>query len=314
MGRSHKSRSGTLQFWPRKRAKSMIARVRSWINFNDLKPLAFAGYKVGMTHVMVKDNSSTSLTKGMQLSLPSTIIECPPLNVFSVRYYKKTPYGLTLLSEHVADKNEKELKRRMKIPKKINNKEIKEFDDIRLLVHTNPKMIGIGKKKPDVFEIGLSGSKEEKLKYANEILGKQLKVTDVFKDIGFVDVHGISKGKGFQGPVKRYGISLKSHKSQKKRRSAGNLGSFSPRRTDWRIPQHGQVGLHKRTEYNKLILAINPKDINPKSGFHKYGVLKSDYILLKGSVVGSKKRLVKLVHAIRNPKLNENYEIVSIKK
>ncbi len=314
MARKHKSRSGSLQFWPRKRAKRAIARVRSWLNINDFKPLMFAGYKVGMVQVLAQNNTPNSPTKGSQISIPATILECPPLNVFSIRYYKKTYYGLRLISEHVSDKVDKELKRKLKVPKKINHKEIKEYDDIRLLAHTNPKLTGIGKKKPEIVEIGLSGSKEEKEKFAKEMLGKQLKLTDVFNNICFVDVHGITKGKGFQGPVKRFGISLKSHKSEKKRRSTGNLGSFTPRKTDWRVPQHGQMGFHTRTEYNKLLLAVNPENIKNMKDIHKYGNVKNDYLLIKGSVIGPKKRLIKFSHSIRQPKVKENYEINSIRK
>ena len=99
-----------------------------------------------------------------------------------------------------------------------------------------------------------------------------------------------------------FGISLKSHKSEKKRRAPGNLGAFTPRKTDWRVPQHGQHGYHKRTEYNKEIYHIgdNYDEINQKGAIKGYGNIKNDFILIKGSLQGSSKRLVILSKNIRN--------------
>ena len=64
----------------------------------------------------------------------------------------------------------------------------------------------------------------------------------------------------------------------------------------YRVAHAGQMGFHTRTAYNKLLLKISskPEELNPKSGLHKYGLLKTDYILLKGSVPGPKKRLIRL--------------------
>ena len=56
-------RKGSMQFWPRKRAKKIIARVRKWANVQEAKPLCFPGYKAGMTHIMFTDTRKTSLTK-----------------------------------------------------------------------------------------------------------------------------------------------------------------------------------------------------------------------------------------------------------
>ncbi len=65
----------------------------------------------------------------------------------------------------------------------------------------------------------------------------------------------------------------------------------------------GQTGYHQRTEYNKKILKIGEADqvdeINPKGGFIKYGLVKNNYLLLKGSLPGPSKRLVMLRKAIR---------------
>ena len=74
-------RSGSMQFWPRKRARRIYARIRSWVKSDDNKPLGFAGYKVGMTHCLFLDNKKTSMTKNQEVPVPVTVIECPPLKI-----------------------------------------------------------------------------------------------------------------------------------------------------------------------------------------------------------------------------------------
>ena len=64
MPHTNQPRSGTLQFHPRKRSVRPYARVNAWPTNNDNKLMGFAGYKVGMTHVIVTDNKGSSKTKG----------------------------------------------------------------------------------------------------------------------------------------------------------------------------------------------------------------------------------------------------------
>ncbi|MAG08284.1 50S ribosomal protein L3 [Candidatus Woesearchaeota archaeon] len=298
-------RKGSLQFWPRKKAKRQYARVRCWAKLDEKSVLGFAGYKAGMTHIGFIDNRPNSLTKGEEVSCPVTIVECPPQKTASIRFYKQTPYGSKLCSEIFAEKLDKELKKKLIMPKKKGSEEVKDYDDIRLLVYTQPKLTGIGKKKPEVFEMGLSGSKEDKLALAKELLGKEIDIASVFKESQLVDIHAVTKGKGFQGPVRRCGVSIRGRKSEKTKRGPANLGPWTGART-WRVAQAGQTGYHTRTEYNKLLLKIStkPEEINPKGGFPHYGLVKNTYILLKGSLPGPAKRLIRFNHPIRaNKKL-----------
>lgn len=293
-----KPRKGSLQYWPRKRAKRQYAKVRSWAKIKEPKPLGFAGYKVGMTHATIIDNKKTSLTKNQEIFCPLTIIECPPLKSASIRFYKKTNSGSKLVSEIFSENLDKELERKITKPKKIKNKieNIKDFDNLTILVYTQPKLTGIGKKKPELFEIALGGNKEEKLNYAKEKLGKEISINEVFVEGQQLDIHSITKGKGFQGPVKRFGIALKSHKSEKKRRSPGSLGPWKGQaHIMWKVAQAGRMGYHLRTEHNKLLIKIGDKanELNPSSGFLSYGNVKNQYILVKGSVGGTRKRLIR---------------------
>jgi len=297
-------RRGTMQFWPRKRAKKPIARVRQWTNSNEAKPLGFPGYKVGMTQVFLTDNRPTSLTKGDDICWPVTIIECPPIKVASLVFYKKNVYGLHAVSQVFAEKLDKDFARKMIIHKNakkhIADIKLEDFDDIRLLIYTQPRLVGIGKKKPEAFEIGLGGSKEDKFKVAQEKLGKEIYLKDVLKEGMVIDLHGITEGKGFQGPVKRFGVAIGSHKAQKTRRGPASLGAWHGNRS-WTVAHAGQMGFHQRTEYNKWILMIgdDASKINTPSGYRAYGVVKNNFILLKGSVMGPPKRLITMTAASR---------------
>ena len=321
MPTKRKPRDGSLQYWPRKRAKSQVARIRAWADMKETKVLGFAGYKAGMTHVIADDNRPNSPIKGQPINMAVTVVECPPLKAASLVLYKKHGSGLIVSSQILSDKLDKELAKRISLPKKIKKKigDIKpeDFDDLRLLVYTQPKLTNIGKKKPEIFEIALSGSKEEKLNLAKEKIGKEILINDVFSEGQQVDIHSVTKGKGLQGPVKRHGIGLKSHKSEKGRRAAV-LGTEGDSKVRFYAHQSGQTGYHRRTEYNKWLIKIGePKDANPKGDFIRYGNLKNTIILLKGSVGGASKRLIRFNHSIRAnakiPKEAPNIKHVSLK-
>jgi len=294
-----KPRSGSLGVWPRVRARRSYARVHAWAVSKDAKPLGFAGYKVGMTHIGIIDGRPTSTTKGDLLATPATIIECPPLKAFSVCFYKKSGPKWLKVGQKLSANLDKDLGRKIILPKKKEQKTPEVFDDVRVLVHTQPRLLRI-KKKPDVFELALGGSKDEKLKYANEILGKEIKMSDVFQEGNQVDIHGITKGKGFQGPVKRFGVKIRGRKSEKTKRGPGNLGPWTGNRS-WTVAHAGQMGYHQRTDYNKWIIKMSsdPKEINRKGGLKHYGEVRGDFLLLKGSVAGARKRMVRFNHAIR---------------
>jgi large subunit ribosomal protein L3 len=283
-----------MQFWPRVRARREHARIRHFAHLPQAQPLGFAGYKVGMTHVFVVDNNPRSMTKGETIALPVTVIECPPMRVAGIRFYASYP-SLHAIADHFAAKQEKELYRTILKPKKEPKAIPGSFDDLTLLVHTMPGMTGIGKKKPELFEVGVGGKKEEKLAKAKELLGKDFLVSDVFKEGNLCDVHVITTGKGFQGPVKRFGISLRSHKSEKSRRAAV-LGPWCGQgHVMYRVSHAGKMGYHMRVDYNKWILKFaKPEEVKVSGGYIHYGFPKNTCVLLKGSVPGPKKRIVKL--------------------
>jgi large subunit ribosomal protein L3 len=315
MSRYSKPREGSLQFWPRKRAKRIYPRVNSWHKPDKTKVLGFAAYKAGMAHAIIIDTKKDSPTKGEQISVPVTVLDCPPLKVLGVRVYEKTPNGLTVLNDVIDEKitEDKDLKRKLLVGKYKKNdrikqieKELERVEDVRIIVKTQPRKSGIGKKTPEIFEIGVGGSNiQEKWNFSKESIGKEINIKDVFKEGEFLDVIAVTKGKGTQGPVKRFGVKIQNRKAAGKRRHVGTLGSETPRRVLWTVPMAGQMGFQKRTEYNKRLLKIgeNGKEVTPKSGFVNYGVVKGGYVLVEGSLPGSRKRLIRLRSAIRPPKV-----------
>lgn len=310
MPKSKKPRSGSMQFWPRKRAKRSIARVNYYVPSKDAKLLGFAGYKVGMTHVIATDGYKFSPTKGEEISIPVTVIECPPLKLGFIRFYKNKKVVTQIISANI----DKSLNKKIDLPKKAVKKidEIKEgtYDDVTGIVYTQPKLTGIGKKKPELFEIPLGGKLEEKLQFLKDNLGKDIPVTEIFKEGEILDFHAITKGKGFQGPVKRFGIKTRSHKSEKGIRVPGSIsgGWVAQGHMMYRTAHAGQHGYHTRTEFNKLLLKIGtkPEEVNQVGGFMRYGIVKNQYILIKGSVGGPRKRLVRFNNAIRATDKNKN--------
>ena len=302
-------RKGSMQFWPRKRAASQIPRIRHVGKSNEPKPLAFAGYKVSMAHVIAVDNRANALTKGERIAYPVTILECPSIKIAAINFYKKDAYGLSLSTCFISTKLDKELSRSIPLPKKtkVSLEAIKpeEYHDIRAVVYTQPKLTGIGKKKPELFEIPLGGSVKDKFNWLKENLSKEINFKDIFKPGHLVDVRAVSRGKGIQGPVKRFGVKIRQHKSEKTKRGPGSLGAWKGQgHMMYRVAHAGQTGYHQRTEYNKWILKIGdkPEDINSKSGFKHYGVVRNSYVILKGSVPGPNNRLILLTEPLRPDK------------
>lgn len=298
MAKLSKPRAGSLQFWPRKRAERFIPRVNwSAVKFDAKNDgiLGFLAYKAGMASALIKDNTEKSLTFGKKVYVPVTVLEAPGMKVYAVRFYN---YGLPV--KDVIVSLDKELKKVVKLPKQIPAFEVpKQFDDVRILVYSLIRQTNI-KKTPDIAEIAIGS--QNKLEFAKSLIGKEIFVKD-FKH-SLVDARGLTTGKGFSSAVKRYGISLKQHKSEKGVRRPGSLGPWHPARVTFRTPMAGQLGMFSRVHYNKRILssgAIAEKDING-SGFSHYGKITSSYIIIYGSIQGPEKRQILLTPSLRPTK------------
>ena len=307
-------RKGSLQFWPRKRASKLLPSV-NWNVINSGKNLkGFICYKVGMASAFVKDNTEHSMTKGKKIAVPVTIMECPKMKILSVRFYKNGQVANEILAENP----DKELTSVIKLPKankgKIENVKSDSYDDIRVIAYSEVKKTNI-KKTPDIIEIGLSGSLDEKLNYVKDKLNKEISVSEIFEVGGLADARGLTKGKGLSGPVKRFGITLKQHKSEKGRRRPGSLGPWHPARVIFRVPMAGQLGMFTRVVYNNKIIQIGkPEEMNLKNRIN-YGDVKTDYMIIRGSIQGPHKRQILLTYPLRETRkqIKKNFEFLELR-
>jgi Ribosomal protein L3 len=312
-------RRGSLAFYPRVRAKSEEARLRNWPQLNDnTSLLGFAGFKAGQLQVMTIDDKEKTPNFGKQLDNSSTVIATPPINIIGIRCYRKDLYGEKAFIDAYSKDFPKGLERKFKT--KYNEKSFETIESSIDLISSFfaiasvfPKKANLSQKKPFVFEIGVSG-KDNKTKYdyLKGILGKEIKISDVFQNGQLIDVSGITRGKGVEGPITRFGVKRKQHKSRKSVRALGTLGPISPAVVMYSVPRQGQRGFHQRTEYNKRILLVSSDvssqtaslssklSINPPGGFKHFGVVTTDYIVVRGSIPGVPKRLVKMRQPIRN--------------
>jgi large subunit ribosomal protein L3 len=273
--------------------------------------LGFIVYKVGMATAIVKDSTEKSMTLGKKIFLPVTILEAPNMKIYSVRFYKNG-----IVKKDVIVSADKELKKNVSLPKQPKNLDAeapKEYDDIRVIAYSIPGQTSV-KKTPDMIELGIDA--KDKLAFAKSLVGKEISLKDFLK-YSLLDARGLTKGKGLAGPVKRFGIGLKSHKSEKGVRRPGTLGPWHPAHTSFRVAQAGQMGMFTRVHYNQKVVlsgSISEKNINPKSGFRHYGNISTSFIMLKGSVQGPPKRQILLTPSFRATKstAKKKYEFVEV--
>ena len=309
----HAPKRGSLAYLPRGRASRWVGRIRNWPEVEEgPKLLAFAGFKAGMTYALAIDTRQGSLTFGKEVVIPLTTLEAPPMLACALRAYTKDYKGLRTFGEAWMEQVPKDFERVISVPEKFSTEDgLKKIEggldkvaDIRLLMATQPRLAKHGVKAPDIVEVRVGGgSIKERFEYGKKLIGQEVKVSDFVKEGQAVDAIGITKGKGIQGPVKRWGIRRKTHKARKTVRQVGSIGGWTPHYVMYSVPRAGQMGFHQRTEYNKMVMKVgnNGSEITPKGGFLRYGIINSDYVALKGSVPGTRNRLVLMRLAMRTP-------------
>lgn len=264
-----------------------------------------------MTHAFIVDYRKRSTTAGQEVSVPVTVIETPPIHIVGARLYRDDPYGSQVVGEVWAEETHHEVDRAIPAHPASAVGAIDAFrtapaDDVRLIVHTEPWLVtGVGSKTPDIFEVRVSGDGfEDRRSYAVGQLGKEVSIEQVAKEGEFWDIIGVTKGKGFQGHIQRWGVHLQPHKNSKHRRMIGTLGPHNPSFVTYRIPQAGQQGYHRRTQFNMRVLKIvrDPRadPITPAGGFPHYGEVRTACIVLHGSLPGPAKRLIRFRAPLRS--------------
>jgi large subunit ribosomal protein L3e len=295
-----------------------------------------------MTHLVREVNCPGSKVNKKEIVEAVTVIETPPMVVVGVTGLIETPRGLRTLGTIWAEHLSEECRRRFyknwyQCKKKAFTKYAKKWQDddgkkvierdfkklakyckvIRVLCHTQMKLLNGRQKKAHLMEIQLNGgSIEEKVNWAREHLEKQCPINNVFSQDEMIDVIGVTKGKGFKGVTSRWHTKKLPRKTHKGLRKVACIVAWHPARVGFGVPRAGQKGYHHRTELNKKVYRIGQgihtkdgkivknnasteyditdKSITPMGGFPHYGEVKNDFVMVKGCVVGPKKRVLTL--------------------
>merc|ERR1712087_595313 len=181
---------------------------------------------------------------------------------------------------------------------------------IRAICHTQITKVKIGQKRAHIKEIQVNGGTvAEKVDFVRGLFEQGVKIADCFSQDEMVDCLGVTKGKGVQGVVTRWGVTRLVRKSHRGLRKVACIGTWHPARVQWQVPRAGQMGYHHRTEINKKIYRIGKaikddphnartdadltdKAITPMGGFPHYGTVTQDWVMLRGTVIGPKKRII----------------------
>jgi large subunit ribosomal protein L3e len=172
-------------------------------------------------------------------------------------------------------------------------------------------MKGLKQKKAHLNEIQINGGDiAKKVDYACSLFEKQVPVDAIFQKDEMIDIIGVTKGKGYEGVVTRWGVTRLPRKTHRGLRKVACIGAWHPARVSYTVARAGQNGYHHRTEMNKKVYRVGKvgqethsamteydrteKDITPMGGFPHYGIVKEDYLMIKGCCVGPKKRVVTL--------------------
>jgi len=324
-------------FLPRKRTNKHRGKIRSFPKDDASKPChltAFMGYKAGMSHIVRDVDKPGSKLHKKEVVEAVTIIETPPLIVVGFVGYLETPRGLRSLTTVWANHLSDEVKRRFyrnwyKSKKKAFTRYAKKFASsdkmqaeqervinycqvVRAICHTQIKKIHLKQRKAHLMEVQVNGgSIADKVKFCVDLFEQPVKVDSVFNDNEMIDVCGVTKGHGTEGPVNRWGVTRLARKTHRGLRKVACIGAWHPARVQFQVPRTGQKGYHHRTEINKKIykigkaLADDPhnamtdfdlteKAITPMGGFPHYGVVREDFLILKGCFIGCKKRVLTL--------------------
>ena len=355
-------RHGNMGFVPKRRTKHHRGRVRSFPRDDASKPVhltAFVGYKAGMTHV-VKYQERREGKKVIKKDIvhACSILECPPMKIVGMVGYIETPRGLRALQTVWAAQLDNDVKRRFyknwmnakkkafskyaekhQVAKTAKNSVHREMERIkkyctvvRVLAATQVRKLNLRQHKAQIMEIQVNGGNvAKKVDWAYGKFEQEVSLGEVFETNECVDTISVTKGKGFQGVIKRFGAKKLKRKTHRGLRKIGCIGAWHPAAVKWTVARAGQMGYHSRTEINKKIYRLGlgavrgttnnattaadavEKNITPMGGFPHYGVVRHDYLLIRGQVMGTKKRPIVLRKSLFPTTRNWMTEQVEVK-
>jgi len=201
---------------------------------------------------------------------------------------------------------------------------------VRIIAHTQVKKLNLRIKKAHVMEIQVNGGLDirAKVEFAKSLFEKEITVDSVFAKDEQCDVIGVTKGKGYEGVTTRWGVTRLPRKTHRGLRKVACIGSWHPARVSTTVARAGQNGYFHRTEMNKKIYRIGKKgdktscqtdadltekSITPMGGFVRYGEINEDWVMIKGSCVGVKKRPLVLRRSLMVHSSRKHLEKIHIK-
>ncbi|OAJ36341.1 60S ribosomal protein L3-A, variant [Batrachochytrium dendrobatidis JEL423] len=306
-----------------------------------------------MTHIVRDLDRPGAKMHKKEIVEAVSVIEAPPMVVVGVVGYVETPRGLrsltTVWAEHLSEevrrrfyKNWYKSKRKAftKYAKKYTEADAKPIESqlqriqkycqvVRVICHTQIQKVRLGTKKAHVMEIQLNGgSVADKVAWAKDHFEKTVELSSIFEQDEMIDIIGITKGHGFEGVVARWGVKKLPRKTHKGLRKVACIGAWHPSRVQFAVPRAGQDGYHHRTEMNKKVYRVGKagdknsastefdlttKDITPMGGFPHYGMINEDWLMIKGSCPGVRKRVVTLRKSLLVHTKRSALEKVSLK-
>lgn len=264
-----------------------------------------------MVQVVSLDDREKTPNYGKPMFNPATVLSAPSLNVYGFRAYFKRNGILFALTDVYADNLSEEVRERISYSKgtklatqafEASVKKVEEalaqISSFTALVGVTPSDTGLANDIPQVQEVGVvGGDLKAQLDYLKGVVGKTVKAADYFKPGSYIDTIAITKGKGFEGVITRFGVKRKQHKSRKTVREVGVISPWHPATVMYTVPRAGQMGFHQRIDKNKRVLAVSNSQqnpITPSGGFPHFGDVRGDYLIVRGSVPGPIKRLIDL--------------------
>jgi len=200
------------------------------------------------------------------------------------------------------DKSKKSIKRDLERIKKYCHV-------VRVLTSTQLSKLNFRQRKAHLFEVQVNGGTvAQKVDWAFKKFEGEVTVGEVFNEYEMIDTIGVTRGKGTAGVVKRFGVTRLPRKTHRGLRKVGCIGAWHPAAVKWTVARTGQLGYHHRTELNKKIYRIGAgavrgtknnatteadaieKNITPLGGFPHYGEVNEDFVMVKGGIVGTRKR------------------------
>lgn len=304
-------RRGSLAFYPRARHQILVPRVRNWTALTSDRPMlaGYPAFKAGMIHAITVDDRERTPNFGKSTFNSATVLSLPEITVCGLRAYKRDEGNDFPFADIYANDLDDIFIERLSLGKSKDRGKTKSVLDgipsvmnkivrFSALVGVLPSDTGLSNAVPQVQEIGITGPDlKSQFEYLKGILGKKIKTSEFLKPGAYVDAIGVTKGKGFEGPVTRMGIKRKQHKSRKSVRAVGVISPWHPATVMYTVPRAGQMGFHQRLARNNRILYVGDSrqsPINPKGGFLHFGEIRGEYVVVRGSIPGPTKRLVNL--------------------